>query len=126
MTDQEKTYISLSKNFLSLQYKLTKYEMSGLNPPEDLLKTFQDTKRRLRILSKALEKEEKTENWYMMPQEKKSLTDKQKNVKNLRYRLTKYKIAGITPPESLLIELKMAELLVKVESMDTIRVNAKV
>lgn len=62
----------------------------------------------------------------MMPQEKKSLTDKQKNVKNLRYRLTKYKIAGITPPESLLIELKMAELLVKVESMDTIRVNAKV
>jgi hypothetical protein len=56
MTDKEKAYISLNKYFLSLQHKLTKYEMTGLNPPEYLLKSFEDTKRRLRIFSKAFEK----------------------------------------------------------------------
>ena len=59
----------------------------------------------------------------MAPKEKKSLTDAQKNVMNLRYKLTPYQIDGITPPASLLIELKMAELIVMVESMDTMRVT---
>ena len=59
----------------------------------------------------------------MLPEEKKSLTDAQKNVMNLRYRLTQYQIDGNTPPGSLLIELKMAELLVKLESIDTMRVS---
>jgi hypothetical protein len=58
----------------------------------------------------------------MMPKEKKSLTDPQKNVINLLYKLA----AGSEPPASLLVELKMAELLVKLESIDTIRVNVKV
>ena len=62
----------------------------------------------------------------MAPKEKKSLTDAQKNVMNLRYRLTQHHIDGITPPASLLIEIKMAELIVKVESMDTMRVNVNV
>jgi hypothetical protein len=64
-----------------------------------------------------------------MPKEKKSLTDPQKNVINLHYKLAQYQIAGSEPPEppaSLLVELKMAELLVKLESIDTIRVNVKV
>jgi hypothetical protein len=62
----------------------------------------------------------------MMPKEKKSLTDPQKNVTNLRSKLAQYQIAGIEPPASFLAELKMAELLVKLESIDTIRVNVKV
>ena len=62
----------------------------------------------------------------MMPKEKKSLTDPQKNVTNLRSKLAQYQIVGSEPPASLLVELKMAELLVKLESIDTIRVNVKV
>ena len=62
----------------------------------------------------------------MMPKEKKSLTDPQKNVTNLRYKLAQYQIVGSEPPASLLVELKMAELLVKLESIETIRVNVKV
>jgi hypothetical protein len=58
-----------------------------------------------------------------MPKEKKSLTDPQKNVTNLRYKLAQYLIVGSEPPASLLVELKMAELLVKLESIDTIRVK---
>jgi hypothetical protein len=61
----------------------------------------------------------------MMPKEKKSLTDPQKNVENLRCKLTKYQNDGTEPPASLLVELKMAELLVKLESINTIRVSIK-
>jgi hypothetical protein len=56
MTDQEKAIVSLNKYFLFLQHKLTKYEMTRLDPPEYLLKKFEDTKRKLRIFSKAREK----------------------------------------------------------------------
>jgi len=56
MTNQEKAYISLQKYFLSLQHKLTRYKIAGLNPPEYLLERFEHTKRRLRIFSKAREK----------------------------------------------------------------------
>jgi hypothetical protein len=54
MTDQEKAYFSLNKYFLSLQHKLTEYEMSRQNPPSYLVKHFEAAKRRLRIFSKAL------------------------------------------------------------------------
>lgn len=47
-------------------------------------------------------------------------------VMHLRYRLTQYQFDGIAPPVSLLIELKMAERLVKLESMDPMRVSVKV
>ena len=57
--------------------------------------------------------------------EKKSRTEIEKNVEHLRYRLARYKIVGIAPPVTLLIELKMAEHLLKLESIDTIRVNIK-
>lgn len=56
MTEQEKAYISLNKYFLALQHKMTKYKMAGLYPPEYLLKGIEDTKRRLRIFSKARNK----------------------------------------------------------------------
>jgi len=56
MTEQEKAYYGLQQYFLALQYKLTLYEMEKLNPPEYLLKNFEDTKRKLHIFSKAYEK----------------------------------------------------------------------
>ncbi len=62
----------------------------------------------------------------MTPKKKQTLNNMQKHVMHLRYRLTHYQFDGITPPASLLNELKMAELIVKVESMDTMRVTVKV
>jgi hypothetical protein len=56
MTEQEKAYIILNKYFLSLQHKLTRYKIAGLNPPEYLLERFEHAKRRLRIFSKARNK----------------------------------------------------------------------
>jgi hypothetical protein len=57
MTEQEKAYISLQKYFLALQHYLTKYKMTGLNPPDYLLKQFEDAKRKFRTFSKAREKQ---------------------------------------------------------------------
>ena len=57
--------------------------------------------------------------------EKKSLDIMKKNVEHLRYRLAKYQIVGIAPPVNLLIELKMAESILKVELMDTMGVSVK-
>jgi hypothetical protein len=65
------------------------------------------------------------ENLYVTSLYKKPRTDAQKNVEHLRYRLIRYKIVGIAPPVTLLIELKMAENLLKLESIDTIRINIK-
>ena len=62
------------------------------------------------------------ENLHMV-EEKQSLTEIEKNIEHLRYRLVRHQIVGIAPPVNLLIELKMAELLLKLESTDTIRVN---
>jgi hypothetical protein len=56
MTEQEKAYMSLNKYFLSLQHKLEKYKLAGINPPEYLLQKFDQTKQRLHIFSKALQK----------------------------------------------------------------------
>jgi hypothetical protein len=60
----------------------------------------------------------KTENLHMV-EEKKSRTEIEKNLEHLRYRLIRYKIVGIAPPVILLIELKMAENLLNLESIDT-------
>lgn len=55
MTDQEKKIWGVQKYFWFLQEKLIKYKMSGQNPPEHLLKHFEDAKRALRSISEALE-----------------------------------------------------------------------
>jgi hypothetical protein len=57
--------------------------------------------------------------------EKYSLTDAQKNVENLRYTIKKYQIVGIEPPVSIVMELKMARLLVALESTDCFRIDVK-
>ena len=56
MTNQEKAYIKLNKYFQALQFKITKYLMAGQYPPDYLQQNFEDTKRRLRIFSKARNK----------------------------------------------------------------------
>jgi hypothetical protein len=56
MTNQEKAYIKLNKYFQALQFKITKYLMAGQYPPDYLQQKFEDTKRRLRIYSKARNK----------------------------------------------------------------------
>jgi hypothetical protein len=61
-----------------------------------------------------------------MPEEKKLHIEIEKNVEHLRYRLTRYQIVSIAPPVNLLIELKMAERLLQLESIDTIRVDIKI
>jgi hypothetical protein len=55
MTDREKALIDLHKHFLLLNYKISKYEMAKLTPPEYLLKKIKEVGRQIRIVSKALE-----------------------------------------------------------------------
>jgi hypothetical protein len=62
----------------------------------------------------------------MQPEEKESLTDAQQNVENLRNELAQHEFAGTKPRASLIVELKMAELLLKLESIDTMSVKHKV
>ena len=42
MTDREKTLINLHKLFLKLHYKVSEYELAGVEPPDNLLKKFKD------------------------------------------------------------------------------------
>jgi len=56
MTNQEKAYISLNKYFSALQLKIKRYLMAGQYPPDYLQQNFEDTKRKLRIFSKARNK----------------------------------------------------------------------
>jgi hypothetical protein len=60
----------------------------------------------------------------MLPEKKKSFKDAQKNVTRLRKKIIQYKIARVEQPSSLLVELKMAEFLLKIESLDTMPVIA--
>ena len=55
MTGREKTLVDLHKQFLALNYKIAKYKMSGVKPPESLLKRFKDVERQMRLVSRALE-----------------------------------------------------------------------
>jgi hypothetical protein len=61
----------------------------------------------------------------MPPIEEKSLSEIRQNVMQLRYQLARYKMDGIFPPMKFLVELKMAECLLKLELTDTIRINVK-
>ena len=55
MTDQEKQFYSVQKYFLSLQDKMAKFKACGQNPPEYLLKNYEDAKREMNYLAEALE-----------------------------------------------------------------------
>ena len=62
----------------------------------------------------------------MAPKEKKFLNEMQGYVMHLRYRLAQYQFYGIAPPVNILIELKMAERLAKLDSKDASRIDVKV
>ena len=62
----------------------------------------------------------------MAPKEEKSLNEMQGYVMHLRYRLAQYQFHGIVPPANFLIELKMAERLVQLDSKDDGRIDIKV
>lgn len=53
MTDHEKTLVELHKQILLLHYNIAKYEMDGLDPPDNLLKKFHEVQRKVRIVSLA-------------------------------------------------------------------------
>ena len=52
MNDTEKAFIDLHKKYSFLQYKLARYDMNGVSPPEYLLKKIEKTKLRLQIFRK--------------------------------------------------------------------------
>ena len=56
MTEKEKAFHILQKSFLGLQDELAEYEIAGIDPPKHLLQKFEQTRRRLHIFSKALQK----------------------------------------------------------------------
>lgn len=60
-----------------------------------------------------------------MPSENKYFTDAQKNVMKLRDEMAQHQFAGTEPPVSLAAEIKMAELLLKLESIETMSVKHK-
>ena len=62
----------------------------------------------------------------MPPKEQISVIEMRQYVMHLRYRLAWYQFNGVAPPVKFLMELKMAERLLKLELMDTIRVDVKV
>lgn len=62
----------------------------------------------------------------MTPEEKKSLIEMQGYVMHLRYRLAQYQFYGIAPPVNLLIELKMAKRLAKLETKDASGIDIKI
>ena len=55
MTDREKVFIDLNKQFLRLQYKASQYKKAGVEPPEYFLRKIKDVERKVRLISKALE-----------------------------------------------------------------------
>ena len=61
-----------------------------------------------------------------MEDKNKSLSDMQRYVMHLKQRLWQYQIDGVEPPSSFLVELRMAQHLLKLESIDTIRVDKKI
>lgn len=52
---RDKAFIKLNKQYLNLQYKITRHKFSGDNPPDYLLKELSDLERKVRLISRALE-----------------------------------------------------------------------
>lgn len=52
--DRNKAFIKLNKQYLDLQYKITRHKFSGDSPPEGLQKEISDLERKVRLISRAL------------------------------------------------------------------------
>ena len=53
--ERNRAFVSLNKQYLNMQYKITQHKFSGENPPDGLQKEISDLERRVRLISKALE-----------------------------------------------------------------------
>lgn len=62
----------------------------------------------------------------MPPKEEKPEFEMHEYLMHLRYRLALYQFYRMTPPANLLIELKMTECLLKMETSDVDRINIKI
>lgn len=53
--DRNKAFIMLNKQYLNLQYNITRHKFSGARPPDGLLKELSDLERKVRLIARALE-----------------------------------------------------------------------
>ena len=52
--DRDKAFITLNKQYLNLQYKITQHKFSGDRLPDFLIKELSDLERKVRLISRAL------------------------------------------------------------------------
>ena len=55
MTDRQKEFIKLNKRYLNLIYKKAQCKIAGETPSEDLMNEIADVRRKVRLISRALE-----------------------------------------------------------------------
>jgi hypothetical protein len=53
--NRNRAFIKLNKQYLDLQYKITRHKLTGDSPPDGLLKEISDLERKIHLISKALE-----------------------------------------------------------------------
>ena len=53
--DRNKAFVSLNKQYLNLQYRITQNKFSGEHPPDRVLKEISELERKVRLISRALE-----------------------------------------------------------------------
>lgn len=52
--DRDKAFIKLNKQYLNLQYQMTRHRFSGDSPPDCLLNKLSELEREVRLISRAL------------------------------------------------------------------------
>jgi hypothetical protein len=55
MTDRQKEFIKLNKRYLNLIYKKAQCKIAGETPSKDLMNEIADVRRKVRLISRALE-----------------------------------------------------------------------
>lgn len=53
--DRNREFVKLNKQYLNMQYKITRHKFSGENPPDGLRKEISELERKVRLISRALE-----------------------------------------------------------------------
>lgn len=74
--DRNHAFIKLNKQYLNLQYKITRHKISGDSPPDGLVKEFSDLERKIRLISRALEqrKDDRPQRTLRSPAERYKIT----------------------------------------------------
>ena len=53
--DRDRAFVELNKQYLNLQYRITRHKFSGDIPPEGLIEEITNIERKVRLISRALE-----------------------------------------------------------------------